>query len=58
MIVPELSKENAWTALKAWADAIIREDGDRDEDAGSNLTVEQTIAAARTMLAALPHLEK
>lgn len=57
MIVPILTRENAWTALKAWADCIIREDGDRDHDAASNLTCEQTIAVARAMLAALPHLE-
>lgn len=55
--MPVLTTEQTVMALQAWANCIVREDGDRDEDAGSNLTVEQTMAAARVMLAALPHLE-
>jgi hypothetical protein len=36
-------------ALAVAANEIVRTDGDRDEDNGSNLTVEQTIAAAKLM---------
>lgn len=52
MIVPTDTPENFASYLRTWADCIIREDGDRNEDAGSRLTCEQTLAAARTMLGA------
>ena len=58
MNVPRLTVQESIFGLRTWAEYIIREDGDRDEDASSNLTVEQTISAAKIMLAAIRNLEK
>lgn len=52
MIVPKATPEEFASFLRTWAGCIIREDGDRDEDAASRLTCEQTLAVARVMLGA------
>jgi hypothetical protein len=57
MNVPELTVQQSILALRAWVERIIHEDGDRDGGAGSNLTVEQTIGAAKIMLATIRSLE-